>query len=41
MIVEAVGVLKVEAKRVDASGSDSTRVMSNKSDVENFDKNVF
>ena len=39
--VEADGVVEVEAKRVDASGSDSTRVLSNKLDVEIFSKNVF
>ena len=34
-------MVEVEARRVDASGSDSTRVLSNKSDVDNFAKNVF
>ena len=38
MIVEAVGVVEVKAKRVDASGLDSTMVLSNKSDVDNFSK---
>ena len=41
MIVEATRVVKVEAKRVAASGSDSTRVLSDKSDVDNFAKNFF
>ena len=41
MMVKAYGVVKVEAKRVNASGSDSTRVLLDKSDVENFSKNVF
>ena len=40
-MVEAVEVVKVKAKRVDASGSDSTRVLSNKSDVDNFAKKFF
>ena len=34
-------MVKVEAKRVDASGLDSTRVLSDKSDVDKFSKNVF
>ena len=41
MMVEASVVFEVEAKRVDASGSYSTRVLSDKSDVDNFAKNVF
>ena len=41
MIVEAVGVVDVDVKRVNASGSDSTRVLSYKSKVDNFSKNVF
>ena len=41
MMVESIGVVKVEAKRVDASRSNSTRVLSDKSDVDNFSKNVF
>ena len=41
MMVEVVGVVKVEDKRVDASGSDSTRVLSDKLDIDNFSKNVF
>ena len=41
MIVKAVKVVEVEIKRVDASGSDSTRFLPNKSNVENFAKNVF
>ena len=41
MIVEAVRVVEVEAKRVDESRSDSTRVVSDKSDVEIFSKNFF
>ena len=40
-MVEAVGLIKVKAKRVDASGLDSTNVLWNKSDVDNFAKNVF
>ena len=40
-ILEAVKVVDVEAKRVDASGSDSTRDLLNKLDVHNFTKNVF
>ena len=40
-MVEDVRVVEVKAKRVDASRSDSTRVLSNNSDVENFSKNVF
>ena len=41
MMVEAVRVVEVEARRVDASGTDSTRVLSDKSVVDNFSKNVF
>ena len=41
MMVEAVGVVEVEARRVDASRSDSTMVLLNKPDVNNFSKNVF
>ena len=41
MIGEAVRLVEVEAKMVDAFGSDSTRVLSNKSDVDNFSKNFF
>ena len=40
-MVKAVGVVEVEAMRADASGSDSTRVLSGKSNVDNFSKNVF
>ena len=40
-IVEDARVVEVEEKRVDASGSDSTRVLLDKSDVDNFSKNVF
>ena len=40
-IVEAIRVVKVESKRVDASALDSTRVLSDKLDVDNFSKNVF
>ena len=40
-MVKAFGVVEVEPKRVDASGSDSTRVLSDKSDVDNFAKNLF
>ena len=39
--LEAVRVVDVEVKRVDASGSDSTMDLSDKSDVDNFSKNVF
>ena len=39
--VPPVRVVNVESKRVDASGSVSTKVLSNKSDVDNFAKNVF
>ena len=35
------GVVEVEAKGVDASGLDSTRVLSNNLDVNDFPKNVF
>ena len=41
MMVDSNGVFKVEAKRVEAYGSDSTKVLSNKSDVDNFAKNFF
>ena len=41
MMVEVVGVVKVEAKRVDAYGSNSTRVLWDSSYVDNFSKNVF
>ena len=47
MMVEAVGVVKavvvveVEVRRDDASGSDSTRFLSDKLDVDNFSKNIF
>ena len=41
MMVEDVGVVEAEAKSVDASRSDSTRFLSDKSDVNNFSKNVF
>ena len=34
-------MVEVESKRVDASGSDYTSVLSDKSDVSNFAKNVF
>ena len=40
-MVEDVRVLDVDVKMVDASGSDSTRVLSDKSEVDNFAKNVF
>ena len=40
-MVEAIGVVEVEARRADASGSDSTMVLSDKSDVDNFSKNFF
>ena len=40
-MVKDVEVVKVEAKRVDASESDSTKVLSDKSDVDNFTKNIF
>ena len=41
MGVEAVKVVEFESKRVDASGSNSTRVLSDKLEVNNFSKNVF
>ena len=34
-------MVKVEAKRVVASRSDSTRVLSDKSEVDSFAKNLF
>ena len=40
-MAEAARVVELKAKRVDASGSDSTRVLSDKSDVDHFTKNVF
>ena len=40
-MVEAIGVVKVKSNRVYASGLDSTRVLSDKSDVDNFGKNGF
>ena len=40
-LVESVGLVDVNVKRVDDSGSNSTRVLSDKSDVDNFSKNVF
>ena len=40
-IVEDVEVVEVKAKRVDASRSNSTKVLSDKSDVEIFSKNFF
>ena len=40
-MVKVVVVVEVKAKMVDASGSDSTRVPSDKSNVDNFFKNVF
>ena len=39
-MVEANEVVEVEAKRVDASRSDSTKVLSDKSDIDNFSNNV-
>ena len=39
--MEAVEVVKVESKRVDAVGSDSTKVLLYMSDVDNFSKDVF
>ena len=41
MMVEVVGVVEVKSRRVDAFGLDSTRVLSDKLDVDNFSKNVF
>ena len=41
MMVKAMRVVEVESKRVDASRSDSNRVLSDKLDVDNFSKNVF
>ena len=40
-MVKDIGVVEAEAKRVDAFGSDSTKVLSDKSNVNNFSKNVF
>ena len=40
-IVEAVGVVEVEAKRVDVLGSNSTKVLLDKSNANNFAKNFF
>ena len=40
-MVEVVRVVEVEAKRVDAYGSNSIRVLSDNSYVNNFSKNVF
>ena len=40
-MVEALGVVEFEAKKVDASRSNFTRVLSDKLDVNNFSKNVF
>ena len=40
-MVEAAGMVEVVAKRVDAYGSDSTRVLLDKSNVDNFTKNFF
>ena len=34
-------MVEVEAKRVDASRSDSTKVLSDESNADNFSKNVF
>ena len=34
-------MVDVEAKRVDAYGLDSTKALSDKSEVDNFSKNVF
>ena len=41
MVVEAVGLVDVNVKRINASGSDYTRVLSDKLEVEIFSKNVF
>ena len=43
MMVKVVGVVDVNVnlKRVDASRSYSTKVLSDKSNVKNFSKNVF
>ena len=41
MMVEAVGVVELEYRTVDASGSDSTKVLLDKLDVDNFSKNFF
>ena len=41
MMVKDVRVVEVEAKTVNASRSYSTRVLSDKLDVDNFSKNVF
>ena len=40
-MVKVVVVVEVKAKSVDASGSDSTKGLSDKSDANNFSKNVF
>ena len=40
-MVEVVGVVKVKSMRFDAYRSDSTKDLSDKSDVDNFSKNVF
>ena len=41
MMVEVVRVVEVEARRADASGSDSTRVLLDKLDVDKFSKKFF
>ena len=41
MMVEAIELVDVDVKRVNASGFDSTRVLLDKLDVDNFSKNVF
>ena len=41
MIVEAIIVVDVDVKRIDAFGSDYIRVLLDKSKVNNFAKNVF
>ena len=40
-MVKAVRVVDVDVKRVNASGLDYTRILSDKSDVNNFSKNAF
>ena len=41
MMVEAIRVVDVDVKRVDDSRLYYTRILSDKSDVDNFSKNVF
>ena len=41
MMIEVVGVVNVDVKRANAFGLDSTKILLDKSDVDNFAKNVF